>query len=128
MILDYQVVRIASPAADIFYLVFNCVNYETRKHHYHEWLEHYYQSLEKFLSYFGLKVDYVYPRNKFNKDLTNNAKLSLAVAAFVSKELASEGNSNKPDNTNIEIKNIECNKYGEKVEGLIRSCIDFGYL
>ncbi|XP_022823921.1 uncharacterized protein LOC111354605 [Spodoptera litura] len=75
MLIDYQLSKNASPAYDLLYVLFNCTEYETRHKNFYNWLDCYYTQLEKSLSNFGLKANYVYPRDKLDADLMRYGKM-----------------------------------------------------
>ncbi|XP_045539480.1 uncharacterized protein LOC123722262 isoform X2 [Papilio machaon] len=75
--IDYQLSRDSLPVSDIIYFVFNCTDYKTRLNHYHKWMDFYHSELDRHLSYFDLKVEDVYPRQKFDADLKRYAKAGL---------------------------------------------------
>ncbi|XP_035443376.2 uncharacterized protein LOC118271396 [Spodoptera frugiperda] len=75
MLIDYQLSKNASPAYDLLYLLFNCTDYETRHKNFYNWLDYYHSQLDKSLSNFGLKANYVYPRDQLDADLMRYGKM-----------------------------------------------------
>ncbi|KPJ01421.1 hypothetical protein RR46_03193 [Papilio xuthus] len=137
--IDYQLSRDSLPVSDIHYLLFSCTDYQTRSKHYHEWMDYYHSELDRYLSYFDLKVNYVYPRDKFDADLKRYGKPGLGIA-FVMVNFALRQTQEAADLTNIDGTNLPDNlKIGslmnktvvsikERIEGLIESCFELGYL
>lgn len=137
--LDYQLTRIASPAADFFYFVLNCVDYETRKKFFYEWLDFYYQSFKDFLAYFNLEAHEVYPREIFDEDLKTNVKASFGMAVMLSNVLVREPEDVidfkelktdiSPEDFSVNgMRDVILERYNTRIEGIIKSCIEFGYI
>ncbi|CAH0664016.1 unnamed protein product [Spodoptera exigua] len=74
MLIDYQLSKNGSPVYDLIYVLFNCTDYETRTKNFYDWLDYYHTQLDKSLSNFGLKANYVYPRDKLDADLKRYGK------------------------------------------------------
>ncbi|KPJ17456.1 hypothetical protein RR48_03866 [Papilio machaon] len=137
--IDYQLSRDSLPVSDIHYLLFSCTDYQTRSKHYHEWMDYYHSELDRYLSYFDLKVNYVYPRDKFDADLKRYGKPGLGIA-FVMVNIALRQTQEAPDLTNIDGTNLPdtlkvrslmdktVTSIKERIEGLIESCFELGYL
>lgn len=140
MMLDYQLTRIASPAADIFYFVFNCVDHDTRKINFNNWLDHYYACFEDFLCNFGLNANLLYPRRKLDHDLKVNSKNSIAIAVMLCNMLVRESEDvidfkenpeaiTSPDSFSVnEMRDVVAERFSKRLVGLIESCVQFGYL
>lgn len=144
VLIDYQLAREAHPAADILYLIFNCTDYNTRSLYYNNWLDVYYEQLEKNLLTFGLKINYVYPRDTFDLDLKRYSQVTFGLAMFAASIVLREST----ESTEMRDKLAEIKDYDEmigafktsnlnkdsvlkiktKVEGLIKSCIELGYV
>ncbi|KPJ01423.1 hypothetical protein RR46_03195 [Papilio xuthus] len=104
-------------------------------------MDFYHSELDRHLSYFDLKVDDVYPRQNFDADLKRYAKPALGMSFFV-LNFSLRSPQEAPDlvMTNIDgTEQIPQFKMGalsdktfetinERVEGVIESCFDFGYL
>ncbi|CAH0591425.1 unnamed protein product [Chrysodeixis includens] len=87
VLIDYQLSRSGLPVFDLLYMIFNCTDHETRCKHYYEWLDYYYSELEKSLSHYGLKSNFVYPRDQLDADLKRYGKVAFSVAVIVSSAL-----------------------------------------
>ncbi|XP_041969642.1 uncharacterized protein LOC121726368 [Aricia agestis] len=145
IMIDYQLVKEAPPVIDIFYVIFNCTDYETRAKHYYEWIDYYHSQLEINLDVHGLKIKTTYPKDKLESDLCRYAKNMLGTA-IISNSLMIRNNEEiaKIKETMSEAENIGHfaesfnNMSGLHVETVllikqrivdtIKSCIDFGYL
>ncbi|KAI5640280.1 ecdysteroid kinase domain-containing protein [Phthorimaea operculella] len=147
-IIDYQVSRVASPVADLLFSLLTCTDYEMRKQHYISWIDFYHSELAKCLYEFGLKVDFVYPRDQLDADLKRHAKMGLIrtilVALMLSRESAEaakiiekwendDGEEVSKDEM-FEIARIGAMsekahaKFKSKVEDLIDTCVEFGLI
>lgn len=51
--LDFQIMRYASPACDLTYYLFGCTTKDLRDKHYNEFLDAYYESLSTFMTRYG---------------------------------------------------------------------------
>lgn len=139
--IDYQLSRDSLPASDILYFIFTCTDYKTRSKHYYEWTDLYHSELDRYLSYFDLKVNCIYPREKLDADLKRYTKSSLGMSFFVlnfslrSSQEAPEfvmteidGSQEVPHFKMGELTNKTFEAINERIEGVIESCFDFGYL
>nr|XP_049697229.1 uncharacterized protein LOC126054710 [Helicoverpa armigera] len=77
MLIDYQGARNSSPVSDLMYFLFTCTHHEARVEYYYEWLDYYHSQLENSLSNFGIKANYVYPRDQLDADMKRYGKLAL---------------------------------------------------
>lgn len=84
ILIDYQVCKNSSPANDILYLLFNCTDHETRLKNFYDWLDYYHAELDKALSNYGLKANYVYPKDQLDADIKRYGKLAFGTAVIVS--------------------------------------------
>ena len=84
MLIDYQQAKNFSPVYDLLYLIFNCTDHETRVKCFYDWIDHYHSELDKSLANFGLKANYVYPRDQLDADLKRYGKLGFAAAILMS--------------------------------------------
>nr|XP_021187406.2 uncharacterized protein LOC110374147 [Helicoverpa armigera] len=80
MLIDYQMTRNTSPVADLLYFFFNCTHHYARVEYFNEWLDYYHSQLDNSLSNYGLKANYVYPRDQLDADLKRYGKFALGNA------------------------------------------------
>ncbi|XP_051169325.1 uncharacterized protein LOC127286789 [Leptopilina boulardi] len=59
--LDFQLQRFASPAIDILYTFFTCLNQEVKEKYFDELLYHYHNSLSQLLKTLSCDVEKIYP-------------------------------------------------------------------
>ncbi|KOB77010.1 Ecdysteroid 22-kinase [Operophtera brumata] len=87
IMIDYQVSKASNPVTDLQYMIFNCTDYKSRKEHFHDWIDYYHTELDKSLSSFGLKANYVYPKDQLDADLKRYGKISLGLSIVLSSML-----------------------------------------
>lgn len=87
MLIDYQQSKNFSPVYDLLYLIFNCTDHETRVRNYYDWIDYYHDELDESLSNFGLKANYIYPRDQFDADLKRYGKISFGCAILMTGTL-----------------------------------------
>ncbi|XP_075981976.1 uncharacterized protein LOC142980464 [Anticarsia gemmatalis] len=75
IMIDYQLSKSSSPVYDLIYLIFNGTDYESRKQNYYDWIDYYHSELDKSLSNFDLKVNFIYPRDRLDDDLKRYGKV-----------------------------------------------------
>lgn len=140
IMLDYQITRLASPAVDFLHLTLNCTDYEIRAEHFDKWKDYYHTSFVKFLSYFNLEAEQFYPRKEFEKDLMRVCKVSFGMSMMMCNvivrepedviDFKEEGTGDlSVDSFSInQMRDVIAERYSKRVDGLIRSYIEFGFL
>ncbi|XP_068623132.1 uncharacterized protein [Battus philenor] len=142
ILIDYQLSRDSVPVADIHNLIFSCTDYATRSRHYYEWIDFYHSELDRYLQYYDLKVNYVYPRDKFDADLKRYGKPALGLALIMLnftqrpvQEVPDLAAFEKIDGTNLpdsfkvgQLMDKTVGVIKERIEGVIDSCFEYGYL
>ncbi|KAJ8728879.1 hypothetical protein PYW07_006575 [Mythimna separata] len=88
IMIDYQVSRNNSPVVDLLYMIFNCTDHETRSKNYYDWLDYYHTELDKSLSNFGMKANFVYPRDQLDADLKRYGKLLFGLSIMLANMLS----------------------------------------
>ncbi|KOB69043.1 Ecdysteroid 22-kinase [Operophtera brumata] len=143
IMIDYQGSKASNPVADIQYMIFNCTDYKSRKEHFHDWIDYYHTELDKSLSSFGLKANYVYPKDQLDADLKRYGKISLGLSVVLSSMLilkpedamkmkeAMESADMNEMSKNTDIGRLGADSialFKSRVEGLIDSFIEFGFV
>lgn len=141
--IDYQLSKATNPASDILYMILNCTDYQTRKEHFIDWIDFYHSELDKSLSNYGLKANFVFPRDQLDADLKRYGKimfgLSILLAAMLSlssedasvmKEAMDSGDQDKMvEGLASGLKNQETIVLVKKrLEDLVDSCHEFGLI
>ncbi|KAH9632176.1 hypothetical protein HF086_011922 [Spodoptera exigua] len=88
ILIDYQVGKNSSPANDLLYMIFNCTDHEIRLKNFYNWLDYYHSELDKSLSNYGLKANYVYPRDQLDADLKRYGKLQFRCSILLCNVLS----------------------------------------
>ncbi|XP_075982235.1 uncharacterized protein LOC142980627 [Anticarsia gemmatalis] len=143
ILIDYQLSRNASPAYDLFYMILNCTDHETRKKHFNEWIDYYHEELEKSLSYHGLKVNFVYPRDRLDTDLMRYGRLMFGLCVFLANMLIrkpedaakvqelmkSEDVFDRPEEFGVGNLDVDSrNRFKNRISGIISTLQEFGLL
>ncbi|CAH0397166.1 unnamed protein product [Chilo suppressalis] len=83
IMIDYQLSKESNPVCDILYMIFNCTDHETRSKHFYEWIDYYHEQLDTALHYFGMKANFIYPKDQLDADLKRYAKQYFGTAILV---------------------------------------------
>uniref|UniRef100_A0A2A4JDG0 CHK kinase-like domain-containing protein n=1 Tax=Heliothis virescens TaxID=7102 RepID=A0A2A4JDG0_HELVI len=87
IMIDYQASSNVSPVVDLLYMIFNCTDHETRSKHFYDWIDYYHSELDNSLSNFGLKANFIYPRDQLDADLKRYAKLLFGLSLILANVL-----------------------------------------
>jgi len=141
ILIDYQVAKNASPANDLLYMIFNCTDHETRLKNFYNWLDYYHSELDKSLSNYGLKANYLYPRDQLDADLKRYGKLQFGCSLLLCSVLSAKPEEaaklkESMQNENIEeamdpMKNLQLEtmeRIKKRINGVIESYLEFGLL
>lgn len=121
-----------------------CADYEARREYYYEWIDYYHSELDKALTNYGLKSNFVYSRDQLDADLKRYGKivfghsiLMVGMIALKPEEAVmmqaamQQGDVDTMVNQSgaANSKNPEtAAMFRKKVEGLVDSYHDFGLL
>lgn len=120
--------------------MFNCTDHKTRLEHFHEWLDYYHSELDRCVSNFGLKINYVYPKNQLDVDMKRYSRLLfglsilLATVCTVKPEDAGkikEAMEMKDLSESFRFNDFDQNHvilYKTRIHDLIDSYLEFGLL
>ncbi|XP_050089389.1 uncharacterized protein LOC126573372 isoform X1 [Anopheles aquasalis] len=78
--IDFQMVRFASPVLDIMLFVYTCTDQELRKTHYDDLLQAYHMSCCELLQELGSNSGVVFPRSELEKELDQFGRFGCAIA------------------------------------------------
>ncbi|CAH1634844.1 unnamed protein product [Spodoptera littoralis] len=92
IMIDFQGSANSNPMVDVLYAIFNCSDRNTRARHYYVWLDYYYLELDKSLSNFGLKSNYIYPRDQMDADMKRYGKLIFGMSVMLANILMRDTN------------------------------------
>ncbi|XP_053616551.1 uncharacterized protein LOC128678780 [Plodia interpunctella] len=148
ILIDYQLSKVGNPVDDLQYMIFSSTDHSTRKKHYYEWIDYYHSELDNSLANFGLKANYVYPRDKLDADLRRYSKIYLAMSVLLNtmlirksedaaamKEKMENGMENPEDIKELTVAvqvslldNETVALFKRKIEDLVDSYREFGYI
>ncbi|XP_052741899.1 uncharacterized protein LOC112056622 [Bicyclus anynana] len=90
VLIDYQFMFYASPIIDILYFIYTGTDGQLREAHMNELKDLYHTELTKFLQYFALNVNDIYPREVYEKDFQDSLDFGLMAALYVSPVIFTE--------------------------------------
>jgi hypothetical protein len=130
ILVDYQLSREAIPVSDLLYMMFLCTDHQTRSVHFNEWIDYYHQQLDKSLNYFGMKANYVYPKDLLDADVRRYSKLYFGTAVTIFYHISSflKKNTVTDDNSNMEEVSAMDSIFKSRVEGLVDTGRQFGLM
>ncbi|XP_075982267.1 uncharacterized protein LOC142980648 [Anticarsia gemmatalis] len=143
MLIDYQLSRNASPVYDLLFMILLCTDITTREKHFNEWIDYYHEELEKSLSHYGLKVNFVYPRDRLDTDLRRYGKLMFGICAFlgsilirntedvakVTELMQTENAYEQPEKYGLAASDLDTrNRYRDRISGLLSTLLEFGLM
>ncbi|EDV46029.2 uncharacterized protein Dere_GG18847 [Drosophila erecta] len=82
-LIDWQLMRYASPVTDLFYFLFTCTSRGFRQKHLKNMLDDYYEELGLQLIRLGERVEQLFPRPAFDEQVARKAAVGLLLAMMV---------------------------------------------
>ncbi|EDV35013.1 uncharacterized protein Dana_GF22424 [Drosophila ananassae] len=142
-LIDWQLMRYASPVTDLAYFLFTCTSRSFRQEHLLGILEDYYLELGLHLERLGEKVDELMPRRAFEEQVKNKAAVGLLLAMMVLPIVTMQG-QDVPDLQAIS-ERIEAGAttdlhgagflgagnettFRQRMREVILDCVDFDYI
>ncbi|XP_047993202.1 uncharacterized protein LOC125231708 [Leguminivora glycinivorella] len=118
---DYQLLYYGCPALDFIYFIFPCTDQEFRRQHLDDLKDLYYESLRKFLQYFNMDVESVYPRDEFEREYKKRLEYGLTIALLLTPVLFTN-DDDVPDIAHDDLGSISVTpdlKMDERIRGLV---------
>ncbi|XP_017022757.1 uncharacterized protein [Drosophila kikkawai] len=81
-LIDFQMSRYAPPVLDIVHYLFACTEKQLRDEHFPEFMNAYYNTLDQRLASCDLRLEEIYPRSVFNRQLQLYGVYGLIMGAF----------------------------------------------
>uniref|UniRef100_A0A1A9UQR7 CHK domain-containing protein n=1 Tax=Glossina austeni TaxID=7395 RepID=A0A1A9UQR7_GLOAU len=81
-LIDFQISRYSVPVLDLIHYLYTCTEKELRDKYFWEFMNAYYEALEKHLRFYGLDVNQIYPRSIFKQQLRDYGIYGFYIAAF----------------------------------------------
>lgn len=132
MVVDYQLIYYGCPLNDFFYFIFGATDQKFRQAHLENLKNLYYDTMRKFLEYFNINLENVYPKAQFERQYRERIDFGLAMALFsLPLILAPEGDV--PDFSKTELTDVKISTDGdvvfkERILGVIDDFLKWGYL
>ncbi|EDW82231.1 uncharacterized protein Dwil_GK25686 [Drosophila willistoni] len=82
-LIDWQLMRYASPITDLAYFFFSCTSRDFRGKYYKSMLETYYTEMAQQLTRLGESADELFPLQAFNEQLQSKCAVGLLLAMMV---------------------------------------------
>ncbi|XP_017074320.1 uncharacterized protein LOC108109995 [Drosophila eugracilis] len=142
-LIDWQLMRYASPVTDLAYFLFTCTSREFRQQHLKNMLEDYYEELGLQLNRLNEKLEELFPRPAFDVQVATKAAVGLLLAMMVLPIVTMQG-SDVPDLQAIS-ERIEAGAttdlqgagflgagneatFKQRMREVILDCVDFDYI
>lgn len=129
IVIDYQLMDYGCPIRDFLFFVLSGSDQKFRRQHLTELKELYFETLSRFLKYFGMDVEAVYPRKEFEKVYTEWLDYGLMSVLFASVFLfAPETGFDLGDLCLSELPFCPDEIVQQRLKELIDDFIEWGYL
>lgn len=118
------------PVMDFLYFIFPCTDREFRRKHLEDLKNLYYHSLTKFLAYFDMDSETVYPRHEFESIFKDRLDYGLFNGLMLTPILFTDDND-IPDFSQDDIQNVSVtpdHKMEDRVLGLVEEFKEYGIL
>ncbi|CAH2090731.1 unnamed protein product [Euphydryas editha] len=126
---DYQMINYGTPIKDFLYFIFTSTDREFRKKHLKDLKELYFETLSRFLLYFDMGVETVYPRKEFENVYTEWLDFGLMMTLGASFLIFTSDTGIKLGEVALsELPLCPDKKYDYLFRGLIDDFIEWGYL
>ncbi|XP_030382077.1 uncharacterized protein LOC115629698 [Scaptodrosophila lebanonensis] len=142
-LIDWQLMRYASPVTDLAYFFFTCTTHEFRVQHFERMLDVYYEELTLHLTRLGANGSELFPRREFEAQLHEKFAVGLLLAMMVLPIVTMRGDD-VPDlqaisehieagnTTNLEevgfLGTGNEAEYNRRMRGVILTCVDKDYI
>ncbi|XP_055614514.1 uncharacterized oxidoreductase dhs-27-like [Uranotaenia lowii] len=142
VMVDWQICRYVSPALDLVYFLFCCTDEQFRRQHYDDMIRTYYASLRELLEKLGGDATRQFPYTALLRQLRRFGRFGLIMATFVIPILCID-NADIPDldeqaEKHKDMQEVDMSafipkekadiKYRNRMGGVIRDMVKFGYL
>ncbi|KOB77193.1 Ecdysteroid 22-kinase [Operophtera brumata] len=127
---DYQIIHYGCPILDFYYFMYFGTDYEFRRRHMTYLKDLYFETLEKYLQYFDVPVESMYPRKKFEKEFAEKRDYGLMISVYyVPFAFVMEGEI--PDLSKEKLPDLEMvldERFRDRFVGAIEEFIELGFL
>ncbi|XP_062564322.1 uncharacterized protein LOC134227093 [Armigeres subalbatus] len=131
-LIDWQLVRYASPALDVLYFLFCCTDDSFREKHFDDMLQVYHSSLTDLLDKLGSDPLALFPFDALKEQLKNFAKFTIIMATFDVPILCTDP-AEMPDLNGDLAEGFAASpeaqlRYASRMRGIIKDAVRYGYL
>ncbi|KAL1399443.1 hypothetical protein pipiens_008207 [Culex pipiens pipiens] len=129
--IDWQLARYGSPALDVLYFLFCCSDEAFRDRHYDEMLRIYYTALKDLLEQLGSEAMDVFPFTALLRQLKSTGKFAVIMGALDIPILCTDPadvHSHGDAASAFAASGEAQQRYGQRMGGVIRDAIKYGYL
>ncbi|XP_058825475.1 uncharacterized protein LOC131685632 [Topomyia yanbarensis] len=131
VLVDWQLARYGSPALDLLYFLFCCTDASFREKHYDEMIRIYYTALKDLLEELGSEAVDVFPLTALLRQLKTFGKFAIIMTAVDVPILCTDPTDvhNHGDAAAAFTASADAQqRYAERMGGVIRDAIKYGYL
>ncbi|XP_046968892.1 uncharacterized protein LOC124536404 [Vanessa cardui] len=129
MIIDYQLIEYGSPIKDLILFLYFGSDREFRREHVNKLKELYFETLSRFLQYFDIDVETIFPRQKFEKTYREWLDYGLVMCLYFSVFLIPANSSMNLKDMNLKDCPFNPDEAVEKmIRELVEDFIEWGYL
>lgn len=82
VLVDYQLLNYGCPVNDFMYFIYTCTDREFRSQHLEHIKHVYHSTLSRFLKYFDIDAEDVYPRKEFERVLADRKDFGMILALY----------------------------------------------
>lgn len=133
VLLDFQLSRVGSIAADLSYFLYTCTDGVLREKYYDELIMHYYQVFSDFLRELGSEPDKLFPYEIFLEHLKKFSAYGVIMSILVLHLMLSDSDEipdmtnekSKIEEFNYESRNVDV--YLARAKDVIRDVIKYEY-
>lgn len=133
VLLDFQLSRTGSPAADLSYFLYTCTDGKLRENHYEELLKHYHKAFSDFLNELGSDADTLFPYEVFLEHIKRFSAYGVLMAMMVVHLMLSDpdeipnitGDDVDLEAWEYETRNV--NVYLDRVKDIVRDVLKYKY-
>ncbi|XP_063363608.1 uncharacterized protein LOC134652366 [Cydia amplana] len=129
-VVDYQMLYYGCPVMDFMYFIFPCTDQDFRRKHLDDLKNLYYKSLGKFLKYFNMDVESVYPRREFETEYKKRLDTGLIYGLLLTPILFTK-DDDVPDLAKDDFGSISVTpdqKMDDRIRGLVGDFQKWGIL
>ncbi|CAG4963015.1 unnamed protein product [Colias eurytheme] len=127
--IDYQQIYYGNPIIDLIYFMYAASDRPFRKANLHHLKNFYYEELTKFLNYFHIEVESVFPRESFEESFKESLDYALMFSMYMYPFLFASGDEAPSGNDDLSDVMVRVDdRLHERMEGVVDDFIELGVL